>query len=50
MKRCLLLLTILFGTVALFGQAEKSKTFPLESMITVINNSLDKANEQLNSE
>ena len=45
MKNLLLILILLTGT-ALFAQ-DKSETFPLESMIKIINNSLDKANERL---
>lgn len=50
MKKSSLFLTFIFGAIALFAQEEKVKTFPLESMILIINNSLDRANEQLNSE
>lgn len=50
MKKSLLLLTLFFGTATLFAQQDKPETFPLEAMIKIINNSLDKANDKLNDQ
>ncbi len=46
MKNLLLAISLIF-TSAAFAQEKKSETLPLDSIITIINNSLDKANENL---
>lgn len=49
MKKLILILTVAFQSLTFFAQAEEKETIPLEAMITIINNSLDKANEQLST-
>ena len=46
MKNLLLAISFIL-TSAAFAQEKKSETLPLDSIITTINNSLDKANENL---
>jgi hypothetical protein len=49
MKKSISILTLLLGTLTLFAQQDKNETFPLEAMIAVVNNSLEKANERLSA-
>jgi hypothetical protein len=49
MKRLILVLTLSLSILNLFAQQEEKATIPLEAMITIINNSLDKANERLSA-
>jgi hypothetical protein len=49
MKKSILILTTLFFSLTLFAQEEQKETIPLDAMITIINNSLDKANERLST-